>query len=112
MLAGVEAAKQAGLKIKINTVALKGQNEEELNTFVAWCGAEGFDLTFIEVMPLGEIGGDTGNENRPAQFLPLSEVRHRLSQSWTLRQSAHQTGGSPAMLRWGKRANASGLSAP
>ena len=60
-----------------------------MNTFVAWCGAEGFDLTFIEVMPLGDLG----NENRPAQFLPLSEVRDRLSQSWTLKQSQHQTGG-------------------
>ena len=89
VLAGVEAAKQAGLKIKINTVALKGFNEDEMDTFVAWCGAEGFDLTFIEVMPMGDLG----NENRTDQFLPLTEVRERLAARWTLNQSAHRTGG-------------------
>ena len=93
VLSGLEAAKQAGLKIKINTVALKGQNEDELDTFVAWCGAEGFDLTFIEVMPLGDIGGDLGNERRIDQFLPLTEVRARLASRWTLTQSLHRTGG-------------------
>ena len=89
VLAGLEAAKQAGLKIKINAVALKGQNEDELNTFVAWCGAEGFDLTFIEVMPMGDLG----NEQRTDQFLPLTEVRDRLAERWTLTQSQHRTGG-------------------
>lgn len=93
VLAGIEAAKQAGLKIKINVVALKNFNEDEIDTFVAWCGGEGFDLTFIEVMPLGEIGGDMGNENRTDQFLPLTEVRARLAARWTLGQSQHSTGG-------------------
>ena len=58
MLTGIEAAKRAGLQIKINTVALKGVNEDEFDRLIGWCGAEGFDLTFIEVMPMGEIGGD------------------------------------------------------
>lgn len=89
VLSGLEAAKQAGLKVKINAVALKGQNEDELNTFVAWCGAEGFDLTFIEVMPMGDLG----NEQRTDQFLPLTEVRDRLAERWTLTKSQHRTGG-------------------
>lgn len=89
VLAGLEAAKQVGLKIKINTVALKGQNEDELDRLVAWCGSEGFDLTFIEVMPMGDLV----TEHRTDQFLPLTEVRERLAQSWTLTQSQHRTGG-------------------
>ncbi len=89
VLTGIEAAKQAGLKIKVNAVALKDFNEDELHTFVAWCGAEGFDLTFIEVMPLGEMG----DVQRTDQFLPLTEVRERLAQRWTLTQSDHRTGG-------------------
>ena len=94
VLAGVEAAKQAGLDIKINTVALKDFNEDEFDTFVAWCGAEGFDLTFIEVMPLGDLG----NEQRTDQFLPLTEVRARLAARWTLGQSRHRTGGPARYL--------------
>ena len=89
VLVGVETAKQVGLTIKINTVALKGFNEDEFNTLVAWCGAEGFDLTFIEVMPLGDLG----NERRIDQFLPLTAVRDRLAQRWTLGSSSHRTGG-------------------
>jgi cyclic pyranopterin phosphate synthase len=86
---GLAAAKRAGLEIKINTVALKGVNEDEFDRLVAWCGAEGFDLTFIEVMPMGELGGDA----RLDQYLPLSQVRARLAERWTLTDSTHRTGG-------------------
>ncbi len=86
---GLEAAKDAGLKIKINTVALKGVNEDELDRLIAWCGEEGFDMTLIEVMPMGDIGG----EARLDQYLPLSMVRGRLMEKWTLEESDYRTGG-------------------
>src|SRR6202142_4555632 len=65
---GLDAAKKAGLAVKINAVALKGINEHEFDGLIEWCGKEGFDLTLIEVMPMGDIGG----ENRVDQYLPLS----------------------------------------
>ena len=68
VLHGLAAAKTAGLAVKINTVALRGINEDELDDLVAWTGKEGFDLVVIEVMPMGDIGG----ENRLDQYLPLS----------------------------------------
>src|SRR5690606_20569500 len=74
VLDGLEAAKEAGLAVKINTVALKGVNEDEFDRLIAWCGDQGFDLTFIEVMPMGDIGGET----RVDQYLPLSLLRARL----------------------------------
>jgi cyclic pyranopterin phosphate synthase len=86
---GLAAAKRAGLAVKINTVALRGVNEDELDDLVAWCGAEGFDLVIIEVMPMGDIGG----ENRLDQYLPLSLVRARLERRWTLEESDYRTGG-------------------
>ena len=89
VLAGIEAAKQAGLKVKINAVALKGVNEDEIERMLEWCGAEGFDLTLIEVMPMGDIGG----EERLDQYLPLSLVRSRLAKRFTLQESSHRTGG-------------------
>ncbi len=95
VLAGVEAAKQAGLGVKINTVALKGVNEDEFDRLIAWCGAEGFDLTFIEVMPMGEIGGDA----RLDQYLPLSLLRARLAKCWTLDEIDHRTGGPARYVR-------------
>jgi cyclic pyranopterin phosphate synthase len=89
VLAGIAAAKRAGLRIKINAVALKNFNEDEFDHLVSWCGDEGHDLTFIEVMPMGDIG----SENRLDQYLPLSLVRARLGQRWTLDESDHRTGG-------------------
>jgi cyclic pyranopterin phosphate synthase len=68
---------------------LRGVNEEELDDLVAWTGEEGFDLVFIEVMPMGDIGG----ENRLDQYLPLSLVRARLQRRWTLDESDYRTGG-------------------
>ena len=95
VLGGVEAAAAAGLKVKVNAVALKGVNEDELDRMVAWCGERGFDLTFIEVMPMGDIGG----ENRLDQYLPLSVVRARLAQSWTLEDTDYRTGGPARYVR-------------
>ena len=88
VLEGVEAARRAGLAIKINTVALRGVNDDEYDRLLNWCGENSFDLTFIEVMPLGEIG-----EQRLDQYLPLSMVRGDLAKRWTLTESDHATGG-------------------
>ncbi|MCF3945951.1 GTP 3',8-cyclase MoaA [Acidiphilium sp. AL] len=88
VLDGVMAAKAAGLKVKINTVALKDVNEGEFDAMLAWCGQHGFDLCLIETMPLGEIDGD-----RLEQYLPLSVVRTRLARNWTLRPTDYATGG-------------------
>ncbi|MEE8144526.1 MAG: GTP 3',8-cyclase MoaA [Kiloniellales bacterium] len=95
VMAGLEAAKDAGLAIKINCVALRGVNDDEFDRLIAWCGDEGFDLTFIEVMPMGEIGG----EIRLEQYLPLSMVRAQLAQSWTLDEIDHRTGGPARYFR-------------
>jgi GTP 3',8-cyclase len=89
VLAGLAAAKRAGLAVKINTVALKGVNDEEFDGLIAWCGEQGFDLTLIEVMPMGEIGTAT----RLEQYLPLSLVRARLSRNWRLEETDYRTGG-------------------
>ena len=95
VMAGLAAAKTAGLRIKINTVALKGVNDEEFDDLVAWCGDEGYDLTFIEVMPLGEIGEGA----RLDQYLPLSLVRARLQERWTLEEIDLKTGGPARYVR-------------
>jgi len=92
---GLAAAKDAGLEIKINAVALKGVNEDEIDDLVAWCGRDGFDLTLIEVMPMGDIGG----EMRLDQYLPLSLVRARLAQKWTLDEIDYRTGGPARYVR-------------
>jgi cyclic pyranopterin phosphate synthase len=89
VMEGIAAAKRAGLAVKINTVALRGVNDDEFHHLVEWCGSEGFDLTFIEVMPMGEIGG----EARLDQYLPLSMVRAELQRRWTLEESDFRTGG-------------------
>ncbi|MBV8913740.1 MAG: GTP 3',8-cyclase MoaA, partial [Acetobacteraceae bacterium] len=88
VLEGIEAASAAGLHVKINTVALRGVNEDEIPDMLAWCGARGHDLCLIETMPMGEIGAD-----RVDHYLPLSLVRARLRQRWTLTESTHRTGG-------------------
>ena len=91
---GIRAAKAAGLKVKINTVAMRGVNEDELSDMVAWCGAEGHDLVFIETMPMGDVGGD-----RTAQFLPLSMVRANLAERFTLEPIPDTTGGPARYTR-------------
>lgn len=87
-LDGIFAARAAGLAVKINAVAMKGVNEDEFDRMIAWCGEHGFDLTLIETMPLGEI-----NEDRTDQYLPLSVVRRRLRETWTLEETDYATGG-------------------
>ncbi len=89
VLEGVQAAKSAGLAVKINTVALKKTNENELHQFVKWCGEEGFDLTFIEVMPMG----DFGVEDRLDQYWSLKDLRGELEKRWTLEDLSISTGG-------------------
>jgi cyclic pyranopterin phosphate synthase len=88
VLGGIDAALAAGLKIKINTVALRDVNEDEIASIAAWAHGKGMDLSLIETMPLGEIDGD-----RTDQYLPLSLVRARLAQRWTLADIAYKTGG-------------------
>jgi len=88
VLDGIAAAKAAGLAIKINAVALSGLNDDEFDRMIRWCGEQGFDLTLIETMPLGEVDVD-----RTDHFLPLSRVRDDLAQRWTFNESDHQSGG-------------------
>ena len=88
VMAGIDAAEAAGLKIKINTVALKGFNDEEAPALVEWAHGRGFDLTFIEVMPLGAIESD-----RFDQFLPLTILREGLERRLTLTASGYESGG-------------------
>jgi cyclic pyranopterin phosphate synthase len=92
--AGIEAALAAGLKIKINAVALKGVNEHEIDDMIRWAHADGMDLTLIETMPLGDIDGD-----RTDQYLPLSQVRADLMDRWTLQDIDYQTGGPARYVR-------------
>ncbi len=88
VLDGIRAASEAGLKVKLNAVALKDINEHELPDLIAWAHGQGHEVTLIEVMPLGEV-----EEDRLDHFLPLSEVRQRLEKSWTLTDNDANTGG-------------------
>jgi cyclic pyranopterin phosphate synthase len=88
VLAGIEAAATAGLKVKINMVALKGLNEDEIAPMLRWCASHGHDLTLIETMPLGEV-----EEDRTKHYLSLSEVRERLEGEFRLIASLARTGG-------------------
>ena len=89
VLKGIDAAQEAGLRVKINAVALKGFNEDELFTLTEWCAERDMDLTFIEVMPMGDIG----NENRLGQYWPLADLRDTLAESYTLKDLPLNTGG-------------------
>ncbi|MBL8644561.1 MAG: GTP 3',8-cyclase MoaA [Rhodospirillaceae bacterium] len=91
---GIAAAKDAHLKVKINTVALRGVNDDEFDDMLAWTGANGFDLVFIETMPMGETGTD-----RTEQYLPLSMVRAKLARRWTLKDISDNTGGPARYTR-------------
>jgi GTP 3',8-cyclase len=95
VLDGISAAKNAGLRIKINAVALKGFNEEDLFPLVEWCGQEGHDLTFIEVMPMGEMG----DIQRLDQYWDLKDLRARLATRFTLTDLAERTGGPARYVR-------------
>ena len=95
VLDGIDAADEAGLKIKINMVALKGTNDDELDHVVEWCASRGFDLTFIEVMPMGDLG----NEDRLDQYWSLKDVRARLAEAHTLIDLPDRTGGPARYVR-------------
>jgi len=88
VLSGIDTAQAAGLKVKINAVALKGVNEEEFPTLLQWAHGRGMDLTLIEVMPLGDV-----SEGRLDQYLPLSIVRARLAERFTLEDIDYRSGG-------------------
>ena len=88
VMAGIEAAQAAGLKIKINAVALKGVNDDEIAPMMEWAHGRGMDMTVIEVMPLGDVG-----EARLDQYLPLSMVRAKLADRYTLEDIDYRTGG-------------------
>ena len=95
VLSGIDAAQKAGLRVKINTVALKGFNEDELFTLAEWCASRDMDLTFIEVMPMGDLGG----EDRVGQYWSLKDLRAQLEQRFTLTDLAHRTGGPARYVR-------------
>jgi cyclic pyranopterin phosphate synthase len=94
VLAGIDAAQNAGLAVKINAVALKGVNEDELGDLAAWAHGRGMDLTIIEVMPLGDVG-----DERLDQYLPLSLVRARLAERYALDEIDYRTGGPARYFR-------------
>ena len=104
---GLAAARDVGLAIKINTVALKNINEHEIDEMLRWCGEEGYDLTLIETMPLGDIGGD-----RVEQYLPLSTVRERLEKDWTLTDIAYKSGGPARYVEVGETGRKLGFITP
>ncbi len=94
VMAGIDAAQAAGLKVKINAVALKGVNDDELADMVVWAHGRGMDMTVIEVMPLGDV-----DEARLDQYLPLSMVRARLAERFTLDDIDYRTGGPARYVR-------------
>ncbi|MDA0654476.1 MAG: GTP 3',8-cyclase MoaA [Proteobacteria bacterium] len=91
---GLAAARDAGLGVKINAVALKGVNDDEYDDMIRWCGECGYDLTLIETMPMGEVDHD-----RADRYLPLSLVRSRLERSWTLEDIDYSSGGPARYVR-------------
>ncbi len=95
VMRGIDAAQQAGLRIKINAVALKGFNEDELFTLADWCASRDMDMTWIEVMPMGDLG----NEDRLDQYWSLNDLRARLAERYTLTDLAERTGGPARYVR-------------
>ena len=95
VLRGIDAAQKAGLRIKINAVALKGFNEDELIPMTEWCASRNMDLTWIEVMPMGDIG----NENRLTQYWSLKDLQAELSKTYTVTDLPDSTGGPARYVR-------------
>ncbi|MCA0963257.1 GTP 3',8-cyclase MoaA [Salipiger bermudensis] len=95
VLRGIDAAQAAGMRVKLNAVALKGFNEDELFSMTEWCAARDMDLTWIEVMPMGDIG----NEDRLDQYWKLSDLRSRLAEHYTLTDLPESTGGPARYVR-------------
>ena len=95
VLDGIEVAQKAGLRVKINAVALKGTNDDEVHSLAEWCASMGMDLTFIEVMPMGEMG----EEDRLEQYYSLEDLRADLGKRWTLTETDYKTGGPARYFR-------------
>ena len=108
VLDGLDAADRAGLAVKINAVALKGVNDDELGDMLQWCGDRGHDMTIIEVMPMGDIGGET----RVDQYLPLSMVRAKLAERFTLTDIDYKTGGPARYVEVGETGGRLGFITP
>ena len=108
VLSGIEAARTAGLRVKINTVALKGFNENEVFALAEWCAREDMDLTFIEVMPMGDIG----NEDRVGQYWSLDDLRAQLAAQYTLTDLTERTGGPARYIRLEETGQKIGLITP
>jgi GTP 3',8-cyclase len=104
---GLAAASEAGLAVKINTVALRGFNDDEFDDLIAWCGNRGFDLTLIETMPMGEMGTD-----RAGHYLPLVAERTRLAERWTLSDISDVTGGPARYAKIGETGQRVGFITP
>jgi GTP 3',8-cyclase len=107
VLSGIAAAAAAGLKIKINMVALRGLNEDEIEDMLLWCAGQGFDLTLIETMPLGTV-----EEDRTVHYLPLDGVRRRLEERYGLVPSLARTGGPACYFEVGRTGVRLGLITP
>ena len=105
---GLKKAREVGLKIKINTVAISNFNQHHLSEILKWCGKENFDMTIIEVMPMGDIGGDT----RYGQYLPLSQVRTELEKEFTLKDLPERTSGPARYVSVKETSNKLGFITP
>ena len=108
VMRGIDAAQAAGLRVKINTVALAGFNEDELFKLAEWAAARDMDLTFIEVMPMGDLGG----EDRVGQYWALSDLRARLAERFTLEDLPLRTGGPARYVRVAETGQAIGFITP
>lgn len=106
---GLAAAKQAGLQVKINTVAMKGLNQDQWVEMVKWAHGNGFDISFIEIMPMGDMGDRALRAN---QFVPLTEVKDQLSQIFTLVPSTYRSGGPARYLQSQETGRKIGLISP
>ena len=107
VMRGIDAAQEAGLKIKINTVALKGTNDGEIPELMRWAHGRGMDMTLIEVMPLGEI-----DEDRVDQYMPLTAVRDRLGEQFTLMDTPLKTGGPARYVKVAETGGILGMITP
>ena len=108
VIRGIDAAQKAGLRVKINTVALAGFNDSELFQLQAWCAERDMDITFIEVMPMGDIG----NEDRITQYWSLKDLRARLEERFTVSDLAERTGGPARYIRLEETGQKIGLITP
>ncbi|SNS27689.1 GTP 3',8-cyclase MoaA [Antarctobacter heliothermus] len=108
VIKGIDAAQKAGLRVKINAVALKGFNEDELFSITEWCAERDMDLTWIEVMPMGDIG----NEDRLDQYWKLDDLRARLAERYTLTDLPERTGGPARYVRLEETGQKTGFITP